>query len=82
MCVCVCVCATIVRIGHTLTNIEYVKITFVDFDIFRRLASFKKLHSGTLTYFFKVKIKNVNISETLEQKCVGVFFRFVTFAIE
>ena len=39
--------------------------TFVDFDIFHRTVQLRKLHSVNLTYCLKVKIKNVNISETL-----------------
>ena len=38
--------------------------TFVDFDITHRGTTLRKLYSVTITYLLKVKILNVNLSET------------------
>ena len=40
-------------------------MTFVDFDIFHRMASMRKLYYVTLTNFLKAKIQNLYISETV-----------------
>ena len=40
-------------------------VDFVDFGVYRRMASLRKCYSVTLTYFLKVKIRNVNISEAV-----------------
>ena len=59
-------------------------MTFVDFVICHRRSSLRTLYSLTLTYFLKVKMWNVNISETVSASTKRHWINFpdFIFAIE
>ena len=55
VCKCVSMSVTVVSTGRTIVKINNVKKLLIDFNICHRMASFRKLHTLTVTYFFEDK---------------------------
>ena len=77
VCACVRACVCVLQSPAQVTPLRTSKIqatSFIDFNIWRRMVSLRKLHSVTLTYFWK--LKNLTFLYLWNDKCVGDICRF------
>ena len=78
-----CVHVTFMNTGHMLVKMKNVKMTLIDFDIWQRMASIRKLFSVTLScFFFNFKCKYIGNSVSWRRNALIRLFQILKVAIE